>query len=282
MTKKTILITGATSGIGKQTLKELASQGHEMILVARNPEKIKQSIDEVKEYAPSANITHYVADFSDVDSVNEVAQEISRYHPIIDVLINNAGGLQIDEQKAKCGREKTLVVNHLSHVALTVSLLSNLKASEQGTVINVSSDSYRLPGYELNVSDFEGKYNWNKAYNRSKLAQIQFMHVLQDKLKDENIVITSISPGSAKTDIYRSLPKFIRWMISFTLKPVAQCITDIVDIANMEDSSMYAGQFVSKGQIKQVDEKFLSSAVLNEIWSMSTHGLRSPQDILCQ
>ncbi|GHF84340.1 SDR family NAD(P)-dependent oxidoreductase [Thalassotalea marina] len=273
MTVKTILVTGATSGIGKQVLKSLAIQGHKLIVIARCPEKIKLTINEVKNDAPNTVIYSYVADFSDVDSVTQVAQKISTNHPVIDVLINNAGAMHMKEEVAKCGREKTLVVNHISHAALTLALINNLKLASQGCIINVSSDCYRLPGYDLNCSDFDGKYNWNKAYNRSKLAQIQFTHVLQDKLNSDNIVVTSVSPGGVKTDIYRALPKIARWLVSLTLKPVERGVDDILKIANLEDASMFAGQFVSKGKVKTVEQKFLSPAVLTENWQISTNRL---------
>lgn len=273
MTLKTIVVTGATSGIGKQVLKSLAIQGHKMIVLARNPEKIKLTIDEVKEDAPNAVITSYIVDFSDVEAVNQVAQTLSKEHPVIDVLINNAGAMHMKEELAKCGREKTLVVNHISHAALTLALIDNLKAAAHSTVINVSSDCYRLPGYTLDCVDFEGKYNWNKAYNRSKLAQIQFTHVLQNKLDAANVVVTSVSPGGAKTNIYRALPTVARWLVSLTLKPVECSTQDIIKIANLDDASEFAGQFVSKGEIKHIDDKHLSPAMLADNWRLSTQQL---------
>jgi short-subunit dehydrogenase len=277
MYRNTVLISGATSGIGKATAIALANKNHNLILLGRNKRKLKETTLSVLEKVPNAKLSSYAVDFSDLTSVNHVVHEIQQNHPVIDILINNAGAIQIEPQKTPEGLEKTLVVNYYSHFVVTMGLLENIKAAKNGRIINVSSDCYKLPGYAIDDEVESQKYNWNRAYNRSKLAQVQFTHKLQNTLSDSNVVATCISPGAVKTKIYDPMPKLIRWLTSLSLKPVEKGVKDIVEIATQADVSQYAGAFVSGGKVKKVHSRFLQLEHLDNLWRLSTKQIFMPQ-----
>lgn len=270
MSKKTILISGATSGLGKQALLELSQQGHRIIVVSRNWEKMNATVESIKCESSNADIACYQADFSDISSVKKATQKIAQEHPTINVLINNAGALHMKQERTDSGVEKTMMVNYFSHFILTMGLLDNLRSAGKSTIINVSSDCYKLPGYAMNESSIEDeKYNFNKAYNRSKLAQVQFTRMLKDKLSNDDITVTCVSPGGVKTDIYAPMPKFLRWLVSLSLKPVNKGVRDIVNIALDADASRFNGEFVSNNKIKPIPSRYLDKQQMSFLWQQS-------------
>jgi NAD(P)-dependent dehydrogenase (short-subunit alcohol dehydrogenase family) len=270
MSKKTILISGATSGLGKQALLELSQKGHRVIVVSRNREKMNATVEMIKFETNNADIFCYQADFSDADSVKNATQKIAQEHPAIDVLINNAGALHIRQERTESGVEKTMMVNYYSHFILTMGLLDNLRSSGKSTIINVSSDCYKLPGYAMNEPTIDDeKYNFNKAYNRSKLAQIQFTRMLKERLSSDDITVTCVSPGGVKTDIYAPMPKILRWLVTFSLKPVSKGVRDIVNIALDDDASRFDGEFVSNTKIKPIHSRYLDKQQMLFLWEQS-------------
>lgn len=270
MSKKTILISGATSGLGKQALLELSQQGHQLIVVSRNWEKMHETVEEIKCKTNNNSIFCYQADFSNIASVKKAAQQIAQAHSCIDVLINNAGALHLKQELTDEGVEKTIMVNYFSHFVLTMNLLDNLKLAGKSTIINVSSDCYKLPGYAIGEGAIEdSKYNFNKAYNRSKLAQVQFTHMLKEKLSNDDISVACVSPGGVKTSIYAPLPKFLRWLISLNLKPVSKGVRDIVKIALDSDASRFNGEFISNSKVKPVHSRYLDRQQMKLLWEQS-------------
>jgi len=269
MDKKTVLISGATSGIGKATALAMCQRDYRVIILGRNELKLADTTRWLSEQCPSSEVFGYLVDFSDLMSVNAVVETLSVEHPVIDIVINNAGALHMTQVETPEGLEKTLVVNYYSHFVLTMGLLNNIKISANGRIINVSSDCYKLPSYDMNEQIEPEKYNWNKAYNRSKLAQVQFTHRLQQELLDSGVTVTCVSPGGVKTNIYDPMPKVLRWLTSFSLKPVEKGIRDIVHIATQPDIQNYRGAFVSGGKVKAVPARCLNEEQINFLWQRS-------------
>ncbi|BFT32276.1 SDR family NAD(P)-dependent oxidoreductase [Alteromonas sp. D210916BOD_24] len=267
--KKTILITGATSGIGQQFALEMAELGHDLILLYRDKNKLETTLSLLDTVAPLANLHAYSVDLADIESVKSVALAISQNHEQIDVLVNNAGAFQMTKEMTPSGHEKTMMVNYFSHFVLTMMLLDNLRAAEQGRIINVSSECYKLRAYSMDDSEMMPKYHWGLAYNRSKLAQIQLTKMLKDKFKDDNITVTSVNPGAIDTNIYKPISGFMRFLLKFSLKPVQNGVIDIRDIALRADSSDVNGEFISKSKKVTVDKRFLNTQQMQSLWQQS-------------
>jgi NAD(P)-dependent dehydrogenase (short-subunit alcohol dehydrogenase family) len=191
----TIVITGASDGIGAAAARQLAGSGNRLILVGRSPEKTKA-------VAGETGAEHFTADFARLDDVRELAAKLTDTvgDDGIDVLANNAGGIFGDRTPTVDGFEKTIQVNHLAPFLLTNLLLPTLLASE-AAVINTSSVGHRLFGH-IDVDDLDNsrKYSANKAYGDAKLANVLFTKSLHTKFHPDGLSSVAFHPGTVRTN----------------------------------------------------------------------------------
>jgi len=171
---KKIIITGATSGVGKATAKELARQGAEIIIVARNPNKIKSLSSEIEKITGKSS-AFYLADLSKMQEVKKAAEQIKADYPAIDMLINNAGLVMNKRETTEDGFEYTLAVNHLAPFLLTNLLFTTLEAANEAKIINVSSEAHKMGRDNLQDFNYENsKYKPMRVYGDTKLYNILF------------------------------------------------------------------------------------------------------------
>lgn len=189
---KIILITGSTDGIGKLTALKLAKEGHTIYVHGRNEEKVEAVVFEIKEASNNDNIKGFVADFSDLEAVSKMAEQINAEVPKIDVLINNAGIFKTKVVQNKNGLDMRMVVNYLAPYVLTNAILPIIKNSEAPRIINLSSAA-QAPVSEAVlagvVQDSE-----NSTYAQSKLALTMWSFHLSKK--EPNITVIAVNPGS--------------------------------------------------------------------------------------
>jgi len=199
---KTILITGATSGIGRETARALAQQGHFVIIHGRNREKTQAICEELKLETGNNNIDFVIADLLLLSDVKQMADTFKQNYNKLDVLINNAGAVfNKNQEKTAEGLEKTMTLNVFAPLLLTHLLLDVLAKSVSARIINVSSLAHKAP-YKPDLSDIqlEKNYSYAKAYAHSKLYLIWLTQQLSGKLKEkgfENITANSLEPGVA-------------------------------------------------------------------------------------
>ena len=189
---KTILITGSTDGIGLATAKNLAVQGHHILLHGRSAEKLAQAKETLTALANEDQITSYQADLSNLSDVAAFAKDIAENHSQLDVLINNAGVYKTPNTTTKDGLDIRFAVNTLAPYLLTKHLLPTL--GSKGRVINLSSaaqstvDPAALKG-ETQLSDSD-------AYSQSKLALTMWSRIMGEAQKENGPVIIAVNPGS--------------------------------------------------------------------------------------
>lgn len=240
MEKKIIVVTGASDGIGKETAKTLASQGHIMIIHGRNEEKTRAAYREIIEKTGNRQITMYVADFLSLKEVRKFADQVKQSHPRIDILINNAGAQFTDNRETTSeGHEKTVAINLLAPTLLTTLLLNSLRASPSARVITVSSDSHRMSGPpDLDDIELTKKYSMARAYSLSKLYIIWVMqHFSKAALESgiHNITFNVVHPSSTQSNLGREAIKSLKWKIIYYLwKPM------MVSLQKAASSSIYA------------------------------------------
>ena len=149
MKDKICVITGANSGIGKITARELAKQGSHVVMLCRNEEKAEQAKEEILRICGHSRVDIILADLASIEQIRSAAERVNKEYPKIDVLVNNAG-LMTDNKRntTEDGFEMTFGVNHLAPFLLTQLLLDKIVASEQGNIINVSSEAHRFASFD--------------------------------------------------------------------------------------------------------------------------------------
>lgn len=189
---KTIFITGSTDGIGKLTARKLAEDNHRLILHGRNPEKLRKTIAEIHAETNNDKIVGFVADFSNLDEVRFIAEEISVIYPKIDVLINNAGIFKSPITTTKDGLNMCFAVNYFAPYVLTNALLPLLMSAENPRVINLSSAAQQSISYEALTG--EAPISTTQAYAQSKLALTMWSFDFAKEYED--ITVIAVNPGS--------------------------------------------------------------------------------------
>jgi NAD(P)-dependent dehydrogenase (short-subunit alcohol dehydrogenase family) len=202
MTKKIALVTGATRGIGLETVAQLARQGVQVILAARDAKKGEQAASELKKQG--LDVESLVLDVGDAASITAAVHEVERRHGHLDILINNAGVL-IDDASKKPSEQSLAVwrttfdINVFGLVAVTQAFLPLLKKSAAGRIVNVSSG---LGSITMHADPKSPIYDYKvPAYNVSKSAVNAWTVQLAHELRDTQIKVNAIHPGSVKTDM---------------------------------------------------------------------------------
>ena len=223
MSGKTCIVTGANSGIGKETALGLAQTGARVIMVCRNAEKGKAALEEIRRESGSSQVDLLIADMSSQASVRVLAEQIQREYPRLDVLVNNAGGATQARTLSADGIELTLATNHLGAALLTLLLLDLLKASAPSRIINVSSsEAQDLARLDMNDLQFERrKYGVIAAYRQSKLLMNTFTFELARRLAGTGVTANCLHPGAVATNIWNPdlLPLLIGKLIVAVVKP---------------------------------------------------------------
>ncbi len=198
------MITGANSGIGKETAEKLAELGATVVIVCRNRDRGKQAMGDIERRSRSDSVELLLADFRSLDSVRALAQGFAKKHDSLHVLINNAGVVRVRRSVTVDGFETTFQVDYLSHFLLTNLLLELMKKSAPSRIINVSSASHY--GGRLNLDDLQMKrgYGVMKAYSQAKLAQVLFTYQLAWRLEGTGVTANCLHPGAVATNIWGS------------------------------------------------------------------------------
>lgn len=193
----TVLITGATDGLGKMTAERFAQQGAKVLLHGRNEEKGRKTLEEIKQSTNNQKLEYFNGDFSSLSSVAQLAEKIISNDEQIDILINNAGigggpKSQSIHETSQDGFELRWAINYLAQVLLTKKLLPIIK--EGARIINVAS----VGQSEIDFDDpnLEENYDGYLAYTRSKLALIMFTFDLSSKLKQRDICVNALHPST--------------------------------------------------------------------------------------
>lgn len=202
---KTVVITGANTGIGKETALDLAKRGARVIMACRDMEKAQTALKEVIEGSGNQNVIVMKLDLSDTKSIREFAETINKEEAKLNILINNAGVMVCPYGKTADGFEMQMGVNHIGHFLLTNLLIDLIKRSTPARIITVSSMAHTWGTINLEDINSENNYDKKKAYSQSKLANILFTRSLAKKLQGTGVTAYALHPGVVKTDLWRHL-----------------------------------------------------------------------------
>lgn len=274
MQGKTVLITGASSGIGLATAAALAAKGSHILLAARDAAKLQEATSHIRSETSNALLTTYTADLSSQLSIRVLAESIQKDHQVIDVLINNAGGVFPDFKLSVDGLEMTIATNHFSQFLLTNLLLDNIRRSDYARIVNVSSDSHYNGKIDFESFTKNKGYFIMKAYAQSKLANVLFTQELAERLAGTHVTANSLHPGFVKTNIGN---KDTSWYAS----AVWSLITSIgaISVEKGAETSVYlasspevqsiSGKYFTKCKEKQPGKQTFDKALQKELWRVS-------------
>jgi NAD(P)-dependent dehydrogenase (short-subunit alcohol dehydrogenase family) len=214
---KTVLITGATSGIGLEASIALARLGAAVILVGRDLERTEAAVARVRSRA-GMTASWYLCDFSSQASIRQLAAAVGRDHPRLDVLVNNAGGVNKRRTLTVDGIETTFATNHLGYFLLTHLLRDLIIASAPARIVTVASIGHRRGTMNFDDLGFERGYSIMNAYARSKLANVLFARELARQLAGTGVTSNCLHPGAVATNIWSGAPLWAKPIIALVFR----------------------------------------------------------------
>ena len=223
MIGKVVLVTGATSGIGRQTAIQMARRGATVIVHGRKPERVAAAMDDVRAAAPPGTpVLSAVADLSSQRQVRELAAQVLQLAPRLDVLINNAGVIVHRRHLTEDGLEHTFAVDHLAAFLLTDLLLGRLVESAPARVITVSSTVHQSGVLDFDDLQGERRFRGGAAYAAAKLANVLFAFELAERLLGKGVTSNCLHPGAVNTRLLLH-----GWLVPFGAPPSVGARTSV-------------------------------------------------------
>ena len=209
LSRKTIIVTGANSGIGYEAALEFGRHHATVVLACRSMDKANAAVAQIKSAHPDASVTAMELDLASLASVRKFAEEFRKTYGKLDILCNNAGVMAIPYRKTADGFEMQIGTNHFGHFALTGLLIDLLLANEGARVVNVASGAHRMGSIRFDDLNWEHGYRKWLAYGQSKLANLLFCMELQRRLEKAGAKAISVAchPGYAATNLQAAGPR---------------------------------------------------------------------------
>jgi NAD(P)-dependent dehydrogenase (short-subunit alcohol dehydrogenase family) len=261
--QRTVLVTGATNGIGKEVAFELLAQGQHVIIHGRNPKKMDQVVSEAEDRVPGAKIDTILADFSSLKEVKAMANALKNRFPRLDTLINNAGVYCNKRSFSVEGFELAFAVNYLAGFTLTLQLLPLLANSASARIINMSSVGHRYVWINpLDIKSQHFFWGWVN-YCRSKLLLIPFTFHLAEFLQGSRITVNALHPGVIiGTEVTNAA--FIKWGL-----PLEKGVATVINLATNPDLEKLSGMYIERYRISRPSPVALDKSLKSRLWTSS-------------
>jgi retinol dehydrogenase-14 len=282
MKGKTVLITGASSGIGFSTAITLAQMGARILLVCRDAKRGADAQTAVADVATEAAPRLLLSDLSSLHDVRALAEVLHRHFPAIDVLINNAAGIFSERGFTGDGFERTFAINHLAPFLFTNLVIDLLKSSGAARIVNVAAES---PLARLDFDNLQGekRYGFLSAYFRSKLENIIFSNELSRRLEGSGVTVNSMSPGPTRTrfgDNMTGLPALFPFVMKRLFPGPESGARTLVYLASSPDVEGITGQFFFRQRARRTKPVTMDREVAARLWRISAELVGLPADIL--
>jgi NAD(P)-dependent dehydrogenase (short-subunit alcohol dehydrogenase family) len=276
--RKTVLVTGATSGIGLEASVKLASMGAELVLVARDRARGEAAVAAVKQRSGANAIALMMCDFASMSQIRALAADVLATCPKLHVLVNNAGSISQTRELTADGIERTFAVNHLGPFLLTNLLLGRLISSAPARVITVSSAAHRGADMPFDNLQFEhGGYGLMRAYGRSKLANVLFTRELDRRLAGTGVTANCLHPGAVATNIWSHAPGYLRPLLAIArlfMLSAEKGGDRILFLAASPDVDAQSGGYYERNQKVSPSVVARDAAVASELWARSASLVR--------
>jgi NAD(P)-dependent dehydrogenase (short-subunit alcohol dehydrogenase family) len=286
MQGKTVIVTGATNGIGEITARELARAGAEVVIISRSAEKCQKTVRDIQTQTGNQHVSYIAADLSSLAEMRRAADEFKAKHKHLHVLVNNAGAIFNERQVSPDGYEMTFALNHLSYFLLTHLLLDMLKATAakagEARIINVSSDAHQAGN--INFDDLQREKNYTAAgfgaYGDSKLMNVMFTYELAERLQGSQVTANVLHPGFVRTGFGHNnagmMNLILGMMQFFALTPEKGAETSL-HLAMSPEVKGVSGKYFAKKQPKKTTPASYDRAAWQKLWQISEQLTGIPQ-----
>ena len=257
----TILVTGATDGLGRRVAQDLAAKGATLLLHGRSQERLEATLEELRSQTGSEKVNTYLADFASLDAVRDLAERMLSEHDRLDVLVNNAGIIAPKRMESEDGYELSFAVNYLSHFLLTRLLLPLLMDSAPARIVNVASAGQS----PLDFSNFmlERGYDVMKAYSQSKLAQVMFTFDLAEHLQDTGVSVNALHPASLMDT------KMVQSTFGYTISTVEEGTEAVVRLAVAPEVDRITGRYFDGKREARANRQAYDPQARERLWALS-------------
>ena len=272
MAGRTVLVTGATGGIGRATALGLATMGAHLAITGRDRGRTEDAAREIRA-AGGGQVDALVADLSSQSQVRRLAEEVLQSLSRIDVLVNNVGGYWNTRHVTADGLERTFALNHLAPFLLTNLLLDRLQHSAPARVVMVASNAQATGRIDFDDLQGERSYSGARAYNQSKLANVLFTYELARRLQATSVTANALHPGVVSTsfgaeDPGRAQRLFVPFMRPFMKAPDQGAATSI-HLASAANLEQVTGRYFANSKPKRSSKRSYDQAAAARLWQVS-------------
>ena len=272
MNGKTVVITGATSGIGESAAFELARRGADLALLCRSNARGEDTKARIEKEVGRPCVQLFRADFERLDDVREVATQLATALPKIDVLLNNAGVTMLRREETVDGFEKTFGVNHLAPFLLTQRLLPKILESPGARIVNVASEAHRFAKFDLDDLQSERRFSSMRVYGASKLANILYTHELARRLEGRDIRVWSLHPGAVATRLGANnggIAKLLHPLLTMFFKTPDKGAETSVYLCSEADIEAENGSYFANKRVKKTTALPRDIETAKRLWDES-------------
>jgi retinol dehydrogenase-14 len=281
MTGRTVLVTGATAGIGKATAVALAAMGAQVAITGRNLGRAEQAAREIRATG-GGQVDAFVADLSNQAEVRRLAVEVRQRYPQIDVLVNNVGGYWNTRHVTVDGLERTFALNHLAPFLLTNLLLGSLRHGGSARVVTVSSNAHTTGRIDFDDLQGERAYSGARAYNQSKLANILFTYELARRLRGCAVTANAVHPGLVSTAFGAEDPGRVHRILVPLIRPFMKTPTQgaatTIHVATATELQRVTGHYFAGSKPKRSSVRGHDTVIAARLWKVSAELVGEPAD----
>ncbi|MHA1908020.1 MAG: SDR family oxidoreductase [Candidatus Thorarchaeota archaeon] len=273
MDGKVCIVTGASSGIGRETALGLAQQGGHVVMLVRDEERGNAAKEYIMEKSCSQSVDMMLCDLSSMKQVRQFSTQYKEKYNRLHVLINNAGAVISKREQTAEGFEKTFAVNYLAPVLLTQELLPLLKSSSPSRVINLTSGLHGRAKVNLDNLQSEGKYKGMNVYGSAKLMVVLFTYKMARELEGTGVACNVVSPGFVATNLGRSSGSRMNsimfgMMKPFQLSPTEGAETSLYAATSPEIEGI-TGKHFAKSKEKESSEVTYDVDLQDKLWEIT-------------
>ena len=274
MRDKTVLVTGATDGIGKETARRLAERGARVFIAGRNAEKGAAAVRDIATNTGTDQAEFLQADLSVQADVRGLAKAVKQRTNRLDVLVNNAGVIMFRREETRDGIEMTFGLNHLNYFLLTHELLDLLKASAPARIVSVASIAHRRAMLDFDALQLSRGFGAWKAYSRSKLANIMFTYALARRLEGTGVTANCLHPGFVSSHFGQNGRFLARTGMALAMRfgnaiSVAQGAQTSVYLASAPEVTSQSGLYFDEGKAVKSNHASYDRHTQEKLWGIS-------------